>query len=107
MVGICAEWLGSGYLSYVTTTAMTAAISTQANATYLDSLTYTNNQVSSKQDSLQWLAATGTAFVNPDDLNGRKLQANAPVSVNIVESGRSIFLYADCYSKSESDARYV
>ena len=63
----------------------------------------TNNQVVSKQDSLQWLAATGTAFVNPTDLNVRR----PPVSVNIAESGRWIFLHADCYSKSESDARYV
>ena len=86
---------------------MTAAISTQASASYLDAQTYTNNQVSSKQDSLQWLAATGTAFINPTDLNVRKIHANAPVSINLVESGRSILLHADCYSKSDSNSRYI
>ena len=93
--------------SYATTAAMTAAISTQASASYLDAVTYTNNQVSGKQDSLQWLASTGTAFINSSDLNVRRLQANAPVSINIVESGRSILLHADCYSKSESNSRYL
>ena len=93
--------------SYATTSSVTADIATSASASYLDAVTYTNNQVSGKQDSLQFLAATGTSFINQSDLNVRRLQANAPVSINIVESGRSILLHADCFSKSESNSRFI
>ena len=93
--------------SYATTSAVTAAIATSASASYLDAVAFTNTQVATKQDSLQWLAATGTAFINPTDLNVRKIQANPPLSINLVDSSRSILLHADCYSKSDSDSRYI
>ena len=77
--------------SYATTTAVNSAIAT-ANT--------------SKQDSLQWLSATGTPLIDPSNLNVMRLTANTPLSVNIQEAGRSICLASDTYSTSESNARY-
>jgi hypothetical protein len=77
--------------SYATTAAVTSAIST-ANT--------------SKQDSLQWLSATGTPVIDPTSLNVLRLTAHAPLSVNLQESNRSMLLSVDCYSKSDGDARY-
>ena len=88
-------------------TAVTAGINTQATANYVDAVSYPNSQVSGKQDSLQWLPATRTAFINPTDLNARKIEADGPVSLNLVESGRPILLHADCYFKSESNCRIL
>ena len=77
--------------SYASTAAMTSAIATAT---------------SSKQDSLQWLSATGVACVDPTTLNVLRLNVSTPLSINVQEAGRSIFIANDTYSKSEGDARY-
>jgi hypothetical protein len=77
--------------SYATTASVNSAIAT-ANT--------------SKQDSLQWLSATGTPVIDPSTLNVLRITATAPLSVNMQEANRSMLLAVDCWSKSDGDARY-
>ena len=77
--------------SYATTAAVNSAIAT-ANT--------------SKQDSLQFLSATGTPVIDPSTLNVLRITANAPLSVNMQEANRSMLLAVDCWSKSDGDSRY-
>ena len=54
--------------SYATTAAVNTAISTATT---------------SKQDSLQWLSATGTPMIDPTTLNVLRLDASPPLSINL------------------------
>ena len=99
----CLEIFPSGVFSTQTgsdninITLDTSAFSTAASLT---------SGLAGKQNSLQWRSATGTPLIDPSTLNGLRLTANAPLSVNIQEAGRSILMASDTYSKSEGDARY-
>ena len=81
----------------INVTLDTSAFSTAASLT---------SGLAGKQNSLQWLSATGTPVIDASTLNVIRLTADAPLSVNLQESNRSMLLSADCYSKADGETHY-